>query len=492
MIRLIALFMGLTVIASAAAWLVDRPGEIIINWQGWRLKTSVKMGILFFCCLLVGVVFGHKLFSRLWQGPHAIKNWRQTARNRKGEAVLFSAMTALAAGEPLEAYKFSRRARKLLSDSKPSLIFAAQAARLAGDGDEATRLCRRILKEPEIKFIGMRGLLIQAVQDGDLPNALQYARQALIMRPGSGWVLGLLLDIQSVLGLWREAQETLENDSYRKIIEKVAWERRKAVLIYLQACDANKDGNTSKALSMAYDSHLLDSGFIPAALLAARLFQINNEISKAVRVIEGCWRKTPHPDLVALYLECHPGDNVQQRLRRVQGLDKLNPGHREGQVALAEVLIHARRWHEARVLVEKALAVREESRLIHLMVLIEDSQGINSGSIYRKKIDSALGNDAWVCEGCRAHTTSWKAHCDNCGLFDSVVWSPNHLTCHSRIDEKSNSKDMASVSSLKIASTPYSHIRPGKTQLEDNSLSSLGHANIYASPLQSLAWKYRE
>ena len=59
-----------------------------------------------------------------------------------------------------------------------------------------------MLKHPETEFLGLRGLLAQAIKDDDTATALRLARRAHLRRPNTPWVLTTLFDLQTQAGLW--------------------------------------------------------------------------------------------------------------------------------------------------------------------------------------------------------------------------------------------------------------------------------------------------
>ena len=46
MIRLILFLVLVALMATGLAWLADRPGELVVNWQGWELRTSVFLSVV--------------------------------------------------------------------------------------------------------------------------------------------------------------------------------------------------------------------------------------------------------------------------------------------------------------------------------------------------------------------------------------------------------------------------------------------------------------
>ncbi len=45
MIRLVVYLLILATIAFGVAWLADRPGAVVIDWQGWHIETSILVAI---------------------------------------------------------------------------------------------------------------------------------------------------------------------------------------------------------------------------------------------------------------------------------------------------------------------------------------------------------------------------------------------------------------------------------------------------------------
>ncbi len=423
MIRALWWFVGLALAASAAAWLADRPGDVVVDWQGWRVETSVAAAAVAFAALLAAGAVSYRGWLWLRRSPRAVGRARRDRRRRRGETALLGGMTALAAGEGDEALKLGRRARALLGDAPLPLVLSAQAARQAGNALEAARLYKRMLDAPDTEFLGVRGLLAEALRSGDTQAALRHARRARALRPASPWVQNLLFDLQSAAGLWDEARATLEDASRRKVLDKKTGRRRKALTLFAQAGDAEAAGDTETAAALARDAHALAPEFVPAAVLAARHYQAGGHTGKAARVIEASWRKAPHPELAALYLALRPRDDPARRARRIARLDRLNAGHREGHVALAGVLIAVRRWREAHGHLDKALAERGERRLFRLMAQVEEGEhGSAAAAEWLERMPSAPPDDAWACRGCGAPAPAWSPHCGRCGRFDSLAW----------------------------------------------------------------------
>ena len=56
MLRALLFIVKLAVLVLVAVWLANRPGDVVLEWFGYRVETSV--GILLLAALLVGVAAG--------------------------------------------------------------------------------------------------------------------------------------------------------------------------------------------------------------------------------------------------------------------------------------------------------------------------------------------------------------------------------------------------------------------------------------------------
>ena len=53
MLRLIGFLVAVALIAAGLAWLADRPGELIMQWQGYQIETSVFRAIILLMVLIL-------------------------------------------------------------------------------------------------------------------------------------------------------------------------------------------------------------------------------------------------------------------------------------------------------------------------------------------------------------------------------------------------------------------------------------------------------
>ena len=69
MIRIILYFIGLAGVAAGLAWLADRPGNLVIDWQGYVIETSVFRAIVMLLFLLGLTIVLWTLLRQLLASP---------------------------------------------------------------------------------------------------------------------------------------------------------------------------------------------------------------------------------------------------------------------------------------------------------------------------------------------------------------------------------------------------------------------------------------
>lgn len=437
---LIIFFVVAVLIALGAAWIAINPGQITIDWLDWRIETSVSTATFLFLAVIIGVVALQRLIYWLLREAPFSAPRRRESRRRRGMQALSKGVVALALGHHAEAQRHAEKARKLIGPSPMVLLLSAQAAQLAGNRPAADEQFRAMMDIEETAFLGVRGLLIRTLEDGDLDQALLLSNRAFELQPKGRWVLQSRLDLLSRLGKWPEARDTLRLLHKYKHISNEVSERHRAVLHHCEAIENDLAGRRDQALRLALEAHKLAPAFSPAAVFASRLLNANGDNRKAARILEESWQAAPHPLLAEAYANLSANETPTERLRRLEKLVAANPDHIESRLTLAAQSIAVQHWGEAREQLEKTLTMKPPVRAYRLLAEVErrdagDEEAARKWEIYAVK---APADPEWVCRTCGAERHLWVPRCASCLSFDSFVWqSPgdNIVTLPARTPE---------------------------------------------------------
>lgn len=431
--RVLLALIAIVVVVSAAVYVADRPGTVTIVWHGWRIDTSVAALIL--AAAFAVFIFGWSLalLRRLVAAPRNFVRARRERRRREGYRALTYGMAAVAAGDPDEAERCARRADALLDEPPLTRLLAAQAAQLKGDTAAARDYFTAMLAEPETEFLGLRGLIVQALARGEDGVALKLAERARALRPRTGWVQRALVELEARAGRWEATEARLVEALRRGAIAPGDGRHHRAAILYERGQAAQAAGRSGEALKLAGQAHHADPGFAPATAWYASLLATGGSARRARKTIETGWQTAPHPMLTAAYGALYADETPLARIKRFERLQGLKPDHVEGRVALAEAAIKARLWGEARRHLTEAGIDRADAppRLYRLMASLEEAEHAD-GSQARQWLEratrAASPDPAYACNACGFETATWAPLCPRCRSFDQLVWRlrPGH------------------------------------------------------------------
>lgn len=412
----------------AVVWFADRPGEVSVVWQGWRIDTS--FGILVLAALALSVVA--IVLARLWRavvgGPRRLLLWRRDRRRRQGYAALTNGLVAVAAGDPQEARRHARRADVLLDEPPLTMLLAAQTAQLLGDEAEARRHFRRMMENPQTAFLGLRGLIAQALKSGDRVEALTLARRARELRPRTAWVQTTLLDLETRLGDWPAAQETLRQATKYAALPPAQAARHAAAIALERARRALDENRPEEALAQAERAWKADPDHEAVAPLLAERYLAGGRARAAARILEQAWARAPRPDLVALHARARDCRDDLARVKAAERLAALAPAHPESHLAQARACRAARLWGEARRHLTAAIAAAggtPSAGIARLMAEIEEAEKGDQAAArhWLARAADAPADAGWICGACGTGHGRWQAICGQCGAFDRIGWT---------------------------------------------------------------------
>ncbi len=424
MLRTLIWFAVAAVAMLGAVWLAERPGNVIVEWRGWRLDTSVGV-------LLVGVVFLILLGVALWLlyrwivgAPGAfLEGWGES-RRRRGYRELTQGLAAVAAGDGAEAQRHARKAEQLLSEPALTLLLSAQAAQLNGDRDGANRAFKAMLEDEQMAFLGLRGLIAQSLRDGNQAQALDYAERAFALKPQTPWVVHSLFDMQAQLRQWHAAQDTLDAGMRRKVVSADRGRTLRALLLVERSRAAEHDGHDADALGLAREAFGLAPERIAVTSRLAALQIKAGDRKRATKTLERGWTLAPHPDLAALYLEASGESDPLKRVSVMQRLAARKPDDMESHLALAQATLEAGLWGEARRHLEAAGGSNPPVRVCRMMAELEERAAADPAKVrdWLARAAEAPADKAWRCTACGAHHEAWHSVCESCGAFGTLHW----------------------------------------------------------------------
>ncbi len=423
MIRLLLFFVLLAAASFGFAWLADRPGEIVLTWQGYRIETTLLVALGAVAVLTIVLIITWSILRFVFRIPAIMSLTARARRNTKGYAAVSKGMVAAAIGDAKVTEKAAREATKHLGDVPLAALLQAQSAQISGDRDKAIRTFNQMLENDETRVLGLRGLYLEACRNGDTAAAHVFAKEAYDLAP-LPWAGQALLEYHATADQWAAALAVVESSIARKAIDKTSGNRQRGVLktgIAMELAGREPD----EALRIAREAIKLAPDLIPAYVTAGRLLARKGDIRRAGRILEDGWRVMAHPEIARAYLDMRPGDSAADRLARAKTLTEVYPDHIEARLTLARAALEARDFELARKTMDPvfdANAPRATVRACLLMADLEETEHGENGKVreWLGRATRAARDPMWISDG--IVTDTWAPASPVTGKLDAFIW----------------------------------------------------------------------
>ena len=418
MTRVVSFLIVIGVLSLAVAWLADRPGDVLITWQGLRIETSLMVLGAALLVLVALLLLLWWLIRTVWRSPAMFSNFRRHRRGVRAYEAISNGLVAVGSGDVAVARKLAAEVNRIAPGEPLALLLSAQAAQLSGDRHAADRAFRAMASRPDTKTLGLHGLHIEARRRDDHTSARAYAEEAARTSPGLGWASRAVLEFRCATGDWAGALALLERS--KSALDKAVYRRQRAVLLTARAL-ALEETDRDNAKASALEAVKLEPTLVPAAALAGRMLAEGGDLRKASRIVAKAWRANPHPELAQTYAELRFGDAARDRLNRIEALVKKTPGHVESALAVARAAIDAREFGRARAVLAPYLSAPTK-RMALLMAELERAEHNDEGRAreWMARALHAAPDPQWTVDG---HVSDrWLPISPVSGRLDAFDW----------------------------------------------------------------------
>lgn len=423
MIRILLFLVVVFLLGLGFAWLADRPGNMVVTFGGYQYQVSLMVAAVAATAVVAAVMLGWWLVKSIWNSPYTIARYFRVRQRDRGYQALSTGMIAAGAGDAALARKKKKEAAKLIrAETEPLIaLLDAQSSLLEGDHASAREKFERMLDDPEMRLLGLRGLYLEAERLGERAAARHYAGRAADIAPQLGWALDSTLEEKAATGDWDGALKLIEAQKAAGGAEKDSAGRRRAVVLTAKAEDL-LETYPAAAKAAAMEAHRLLPDFAPAAVVAAKALFRQNDIRKGAKILEATWKASPHPAVADLYVHARPGDAVLDRLHRAQKLQSFRQNNVESSLAVARAALDAHEFRTAREAAEAAIRMQPREGAYLLLADIEEAETGDQGRIreYLAMAVRAPRDPAWVADG--FVSDRWAPASPVTGRLDAFEW----------------------------------------------------------------------
>lgn len=417
--------LGLTV--ALGVFLSLNPGLVSFKWFGYAIELPVAIFLLGLLILIASLLSLHSLWRKLWRIPENYFHFIQKRREQKGEKLIIEALTSIAAQQTEEAFHSSELAKALLPKHPLALFVAGQAAYLGNNLDKAKIYFESMNKEPNLRFLGLRGLILQAREEKEWIKLEGFLKQALRLRPDSPWVHEQILENQIRLVETGHAN-AIETENIHRFIDKETFNAHQSIIFWLKAQKVKDHSEEYTRLISKAHGLKPDNPFIASSLAMA--YHRSQHQSKAQKILKNAYVFQPHRELASCWLKIHPNLKPLESYKGLESLTGSHPHHSETLWVMAQAAFEAQLWGQAQqYLHELHNQYGDTQEVCYMIAQLEEIQHPQNRDIIRSWWRRAMASGPekhWICQKCDYHHYQWKPICGQCNEINRFQWYGFH------------------------------------------------------------------
>lgn len=414
MFKIIRFFVFILIILVPIIWLSNFPGQVKILWKNYFIETSIFFLVILLFLLLFLIVILTLSYKKITSIPKEYKAKKTLNLLSQSNKVLTDLTISIATNDLKKIDLNTRRLKKYLGNSVFTSYILSKSSLIRNDLEEAKKYNEMLIKIPEAKFLGMKGLSNIYIQDKDDKNAIKYLEQAFKLQPKNLWIRENLSRLLAKNGKWQEAAKVLEDN---KANNERLTNNRASFLV--------KSGASPENIWQDFKN------FIPVISESIKFYVENNDEKKAIQILDESWNNLLYQGFVKQFFSSEK-DDLKLYLRRYKLLKKTLMKfiqHDETKLAIAYGAYKASLWGETKNYLEKINVEDWDQRIIDLWKKLEEKSSRIEIPNLPKNPDKA---PEWNCV-CGENYPRWQLICDKCNEMGKISWPKSIKTDLSEI-----------------------------------------------------------
>jgi len=371
---------------SSEAW------DVTIQVLGYEVHFSFAVALFF----LVLFWFIWKILKKPFTWIKSFHGWRKNKLQQSKDAFVSQLLNTLANADCEEYPSLLSSAKKLYGAQSQNYLLLQSILR------PDPNLFTQMTKDPSTFLTGTRGLVDEAMNQGDIAQAAQLLGTLNAKQQTLPWVLQTKWEIALIQNDWQTALKLL--DVRRKLYDKETY-------LSYRACLLMKLGQIQEA----YRLNPNNSGI---AVAYARAFP-----KKAIKTLIAAWNRQPTWDIYLAYAQATASLPAVKRMKAILKLIKKNPRSRWALLACADMAIQTQQWQRAKENIEVYLQSYPLTKQVAGMMARIERDGYHHEENARdwdQKAVEAEDITGWVCSSCNHHLTEWQPICPHCNTLDVI------------------------------------------------------------------------
>jgi len=428
MFKFLYILFQFIILLIIASWAIQNSKPVSFIFRDITVTTSTS--VLIICLLLIIVLFLllQRFIFFLKQSKQRYSIYRERLNYKRGHNSFLQGMVALANKDYKKAINESRNVQKYLNDESLSLLLTSETLKIEKKFDQLNNIYERMLKNPNMDLLGLRGLMEQNLRSQDYHHAFIYGEKLFNLNPSIEKLYETLLNIIAKTNNWQKLIHITDQSFKNKIIDKKIYAENKSIA-YFEMAKIKHKSFEQESIQLMEKAIKLKENFPPYINFYIKLLISDNKLERAKKILLKSWYVFPHPELKNQIKSLAKAMNIS-----VLELSKLicskNKDHYQSNVLLTECYIDNENWDKAKNQIKPLLEHKPLKEVCMLMSKIEegdsgDPQKINSW-VSRSNIGKL--SKIWVCHITGIPQLNWSS-VSKSGYFNTLEWKyPNNTS----------------------------------------------------------------
>ncbi len=453
MTRKISTFIFIGLIFTVIVWMLDKSSVVTVDWRNYHEILSVPELMLLVLVLVLFIDICNRICRKIFrlQVKEAYKASYLENEIKESAAIdvladkisekividrrdfdkslllVLRAMTAITAGDMDEARFHLKNLKKVIGNDPIIDVLKMKIYKGEKNYDKMEELSERIMKNSDIRIVGMKAAIEAQMEKKEFKEALETANRAFELRQDLYWIIESAFELRAKVRDWDGALQVLDAGRKKKIVPLDKYKRMKAIVLFEKARDFQKAGDEVKFFKFCSQAVESDDTLVPAALALAEYYKnTDNQVRKAADVLLKVWKKNPTDEVAYAYLNLYHKDDVKAKIKEMEELAMDNSRRPSlNNRILAELCAQAGRWTKAKDELEVFLINNPCTKKV--CSLIAEYENIFShdkkeAKSWKSKYKDCAEDSGWVCSACGEVTKEWHSICPKCKAFGADRW----------------------------------------------------------------------
>lgn len=440
MIKVLLIFILLSLTGFMTLWLKEDPGNIDIVWKGWMIETTVPIIIGLIIILFFSLLLIYLLSKKIISIPKSFKKIYKNNRNKKAHSALIKGFSAKYMGEIELAESFSKQA-KFLNNTPLKLLLDSEIDNFYGNENSLTHL-NKMLSHPETFLISIKKLTSNYIKNNEIENAIKIIKMSPKNKSTPKWFFYTSLKLNILQKSWDEVLNSTQLLKKYTNISRSELRLIKSRIFLYKAIEKNKNNDKILDFDDVNTSLKLDPSFSPSIVFKAKLLYQKNE-QLGLQYIKKSWKKHSHIDIANFLMDYYKSKPDSILLALTKGLTKSNKYNFNNYFILAKIALSSESWKTAR----KALNMIPENEWTKTICLMKaelekrEHGNTSKFNYWNEKAKNANLDHSWGCTVCSYTSNEWLLICPTCTNLDSIKWqqfSNISISRKTNISDRSN------------------------------------------------------